>query len=93
MVLVRRRNLKILLFDSFLTVVNFHCLLQLDKCWFWISNSESVLFFLGRIGIVDHDVVELNNLHRQVRSRSKMSNIGRINLVLLLRMNYITSQF
>lgn len=29
--------------------------------------------FAGRIGIVDHDVVELNNLHRQVKVLNAVS--------------------
>lgn len=37
--------------------------------WNWI------LLVLGRLGIVDHDVVELNNMHRQVRVRKHDSTL------------------
>ena len=31
-----------------------------------LPNFDYRIFFSGRLGIVDNDVVELNNMHRQV---------------------------
>jgi adenylyltransferase/sulfurtransferase len=31
-----------------------------------VSPFLDLLFYLGRIGIIDHDRVELSNLHRQI---------------------------
>ena len=36
------------------------------KCHNVIMKSFSVFNFLGRIGIVDYDSVEVDNLHRQI---------------------------
>lgn len=41
--------------------------------------------FSGRVGIVDHDVVELNNLHRQVNGKHKTTL-----LVLMLLYNLVS---
>ena len=55
---------------------NFNFFLKIIHCFLIIIAAACILFddhalfgyihIAGRLGIVDHDVVELNNLHRQV---------------------------
>lgn len=86
--------------------VRFTCFIVPFGVWYWYgrlihypNNLILMEFFLmllidafaGRIGIVDHDVVELNNLHRQVKvlnAVSMHSNVFKCKIVYYVKMNF-----
>lgn len=54
---------------------NWHISIELYTFCFlsglWFADHLLDCILLGRLGIIDHDVVELNNMHRQVRDLRK----------------------